>query len=331
MQISSQKFRQLVNAAEQFSTTLTTITPNNLDEVSDKSASLVEDGIRMFGVNDITVDEDIVKYSVESVVISFLVDDLMNSIHAKYRGVIERLHQQMDLIRRKRLSLKSLGSQFDFRMDSSGFNGKEILSRLNSTYTPIEKVTVFKNVVSSIRNQLETLVQESRSPFDILPPLPVLSEDLIAATVLVLVHTEHAQVFCHLKFVQLFGNQLPSTDEMAFSVVTIEAAFQVIQHFDSFSASTKQVLNQRSKDVQKTSLRESPELDTSQNLHDTRKKVDPLFDRELRRLNKLLDDVKTGDIISSAVPTRTRASSEDINSSAVSARTRASSEDDDLG
>ena len=315
MQISSQKFRQLVNAAQKFSSTLITITPNNLDEVSNECASLIEDQIRMFEINDITIDEDIVKYSVESVIISFLVDNLMNSIHSKYKGITEKLQQQMDLIQRKRLSLKSFGSQFDFKMDSSGFNAKEILSRLNSTYTPIEKVTIFKNVISSIRNQLEKLVQESRSPFDVLPPLPVLSEDLIAATVLVLVDTKDTEVFYHLKFVQLFGNQLPSMDEMAFSVVTIEAALQVIEHFDSFSATTKQVLNQSSKDVQKMSLRESPKLDTSQKFHDTRKKVDPLFDRKLRRLNKLLDNVTT----------------EDSNSSVVSTRTRSSDEDDDLG
>lgn len=302
MQISAQKFRLLLNAGQKLSRTLL-ITPNSLDQVSESCASFVEDQIRNFPFDEMSTDEDILKYSIESIFVSYLSDSIMKSIQVRHHDTVEGYLRRIALIHEKKLTLKHFGSQFDFKIDLSECNFDKITARLDSTITAIEKVTIFKDFVSSVRKLLEILIQKSRSPFDLSLPTPVLSEDLIAGTVIVLAELKNLNMYYHLKFVQMFGTQLPSADEMAFSLVTIEAAFQVIESFELCPSVEKR--------PKPTSSLDSIPL-TSPTMP---KKSDPKFDRKLRKLNKLLSDVTDGD----------------GEKSSASISSRSNQNDDDLG
>lgn len=303
MKISAQKFRQLMYQAHKYAKTLS-ITPDSLDQVSLQCASFIDEQIRIFRFDDVNTDEDIIKYSVESAVISTMTTNLMNAIRAKYIGKTQSIQQQMKGIHEKNYSLKRFGSQFDFNLESNP-DLNEILSRLNATFTAIEIVSIFKDFISAVRMHLESKVQQNRSPFDVTPPIPVMTEDLVAATIIVLSAANNADIYCHLQFVQLFGNQLPSTDEMAFSVVTVEAALQVIETFDPIATTRTDRSSRHSTQTK------SPVSSTSSRPHEVPKKVDPKFDRKLRSLNKLLRDVTAEDVKASSVSTSSTGSNDD--------------------
>lgn len=215
-------------------------------------------------------------------------DEVMRAISEETSDETKEMKLQIEKMAKRKLDLKSLGSDIPtdtFHLDP---NISRCLETLEKSRSPFEKLVSVKEFLGSIKKSLENSIEESRSPFD---PCPsgsycVLPDDLIAATVYAIIKLNAATLCSNLRYIQMFGRHLPSMNEMAYCLVTIEVAIEYIKHFEVNKSTPEKSFQKNSPEKCTPSLMKS-----SQQKNKTSRGDDPRFRRELGKLNRLVETV----------------------------------------
>ena len=207
----------------------------------------------------------------------------MAAIEEHTRVETSQIEQKMQEIMKNRLDMKSLGSEIDFEschVIARVRNG--LLEFKSKARSPFEKLVGMKDFLSGIRESIERSIEARRNPFDSSPAnVCLLPDDLIAATVFTMVTMNAITLVSNLRYTQMFGRHLPATNEMAYSLVTIEAALEFIKNFDD--QQTPELKSRNDSPVHE--MKATSSSDPKKSGRDMR------FNRKLGRISKLVDTV----------------------------------------
>lgn len=175
----------------------------------------------------------IVNSSLESLIVAPFHNVLMSLLIAKLAPEARVLTEKIEQMVKLKIDMSSLGTEValdSFRITPEIMN---LLTDLAIVKTPLEKASIFKNILNQIRSKLQNILKDSHSPFDPEPVKSLIPDDLVAATIYMLIELPSRvdMIFYNLKYIQTFGSQIPMMNEIAYSLVTIEVALGYINNF----------------------------------------------------------------------------------------------------
>ena len=265
-------------------------------------------------------DTSILEYSVESLVVKPFYKRLMRLVKREQEQVVLEIVKKCAVMRSLRLDMSSLGTETDLDSFRPREEVRQLIDSLAQRETPIEKMVTFKDILNLIRDDLIKCLADAHSPFDPSPLKTLVPDDLVAATIFTLTQVEADDVFRHLSFVQTFGTRLPVMNELAYSLVTFEVAFAYIRGYEAVKEEEATACNDSSSSpgsrVQQQqppqpSDRLSPPAEDSRRSRSSSfmsyRTRDSRFDKHLKELSRLVDDISFTEPIAASLPAREEA------------------------
>ena len=246
------------------------------------------------------------EYATESIVLQPFHDKLLELITREYASDGQEIRRNCDLMNSLRLDMSSLGTEVDLDPFTPRQQVKQLIADLSERKTPIEKMVTFKEILNMIREDLMRCIQDAHSPFDLSPLKTLVPDDLVAATIFTLSQNQADHVLFHLNFVQTFGTHLPVMNELAYSLVTFEVALAYIRNYkeekNDETAATAPSLKEQEAVFPGQSSPPDDQEDTGKRRSSSFlsfRTRDPRFDRHLKELSRLVDDISFTESIGS--------------------------------
>ena len=194
--------------------------------------------------------------------------------------------------------MRTLGSEVDLESFVPRSQVKDTINSFDTKTTPFEKMVTFRNVLNLIREDLTKCIEENHSPFDPSPLRTLVPDDLVAALIFTLTHSNWAdQIYYHLNFMQAFGTHLPLMNELAYAVVTFEVALAYIRNYNESRNQLKESEGSNQCDENERYPWQEIEGDSNEDHRDRSNSLssfrirDPRFDKQLKELNRMVENI----------------------------------------
>jgi hypothetical protein len=191
------------------------------------------------------------------------------------------LNEKLSQLRKRGIDPYYFGAQKLFKDFNITSNIVNKLSSIETEITPLEKLNCLKNTLDLISQEMKKQSEWNISLLENkLESIFITSDDLIPTVICTLCSSQLNHFVSHIEYIQTFSWYLPRHNELAYSLVTFEAAQHFISNYN---------LNDDSIYRSESYLKLEQTLKESSNISSTHIINSPPFDHELERIGKMID------------------------------------------
>ena len=182
-------------------------------------------------------DEFLLENCIESLFVEPFADKFMSLLISDCALEAKIIEEKVKKMVKLNIDMRSLGSEAALDSFKVTPDVIELLNEMPLSTTPLDKAFIFKKVLDNIRSSLQSILEQSRSPFNLEPVKCLAPDDLVAATICMCIEmpSKVDMIFYNFTYIQTFGSRVCKMNELAHSLVTYEVALGYIRSFNAES------------------------------------------------------------------------------------------------